>query len=122
MHETSGRVVVVGDAAHPFPEGGLQTLGMLMEDAAVLGKVFSYLKEENQIANTLWGFQDIRQTRCRVMQTREIHRARLFTLKNGPEQEARDSAMRSKKKEQKANDTASFKGDERKVGKRAAAT
>lgn len=100
VHEASGRVVVVGDAAHPFPEGGLQTFGMLVEDAAVLGKVFSFLKEEDQIANTLWGFQDVRQTRCRAVQRREIHRARLFTLKPGPEQQARDDALRTKKQEQ----------------------
>ncbi|EKM57874.1 uncharacterized protein PHACADRAFT_206744 [Phanerochaete carnosa HHB-10118-sp] len=97
VHGASGRVVVVGDAAHPFPEGGLQTIGMLMEDAAVLGKIFSYLKEENQIANTLWGFQDIRQTHCRAVREREARRARFFTLKSGPEQEARDAALRDMK-------------------------
>ncbi|GJE85640.1 FAD-dependent monooxygenase [Phanerochaete sordida] len=100
VHEASGHVVVVGDAAHPFPQGGLQTFGMLIEDAAVLGKVFSYLTEESQVANTLWGFQDVRQTRCRAVHKREVHRARLFTLKNGPEQEARDEALRSRKLEQ----------------------
>ena len=100
MHEDSGRLLVVGNAAHPFPEGGLQTFGMLIEDAAVLGKVFSYLREEDQIANTLWGFQDVRQRRCQAVQKREVYRARLFTLKNGQEQEARDAALRNMKQEQ----------------------
>jgi salicylate hydroxylase len=74
-------------------EGSLQTFGMLMEDAGVLGKIFSYLKSEDQIANTLWGFEDTRLTRCKAVVAREAHRARLFTLKAGSEQIARDEAL-----------------------------
>ena len=67
---------------------------MCMEDAAVLGKLFSHLKSEDQIGNMLWGFQDVRQERCRMALYRELHRAKLFTLPYGPEQEARDKALR----------------------------
>ncbi|THH01692.1 hypothetical protein EW026_g1053 [Hermanssonia centrifuga] len=66
IHEDSERMLIIGEAAHPFP----------------------------QIPNFLWGFQDIRQDRCKMAQEREVHRARLFTLKNGPEQEERDKVLR----------------------------
>ena len=67
---------------------------MCMEDAAVLGKLFSHLKSEDQIANILWGFQDVRQERCRMALQRELQRAELFTLQKGPEQEMRDDNLR----------------------------
>lgn len=67
---------------------------MLLEDAAVLGKLFSYLKSEDQIAPSLWGFQDLRQSRCQTIQDRERYRVHMFTLTNGPEQEARDKQAR----------------------------
>ncbi|KAF7789770.1 hypothetical protein EIP86_000716 [Pleurotus ostreatoroseus] len=94
IHESSERLVIIGEAAHPFPPGALQSAGMTMEDAAVLGKLFSHLKSEDQIGNILWGFQDIRQERCKMALDREYHRARLFTLKKGPEQEKRDQTIR----------------------------
>ena len=71
----------------------MQTFGMLMEDAAVLGKLFSYLQKEDQIPNILWGFQDLRQPRCASVKERETHRAKLFTLKYGPEQVSRDQLL-----------------------------
>lgn len=67
---------------------------MSIEDAAVLGKLFSHLKSEDQIGNILWGFQDIRQERCDMALEREKYRARVFTLKKGPEQEKRDETIR----------------------------
>ena len=74
--------------------GALQMAAMCMEDAAVLGKLFSHLKSEDQIGNMLWGFQDIRQERCQMALDRELLRARLFTLRHGPEQQARDDSFR----------------------------
>lgn len=59
----------------------------------MLGKLFSYLKSEDQIGHILWGFQDLRLERCKAVLTREKHRANLFTLPSGPEQETRDEAI-----------------------------
>lgn len=73
--------------------GGLQNFAMLIEDAAVLGKLFSYLKSEDQIPNILWGFQDLRQARYREAKVVEAKRARVFILKYGPEQVARDKSF-----------------------------
>ncbi|KIP11010.1 hypothetical protein PHLGIDRAFT_172853 [Phlebiopsis gigantea 11061_1 CR5-6] len=93
VHAGSSRFLAVGAAAHPLPEGSLQSFGMLVEDAAVLGKLFSYLQKEDQIPNILWGFQDIRQPRCVAVKERETYRAKLFTLKYGPEQVSRDQSL-----------------------------
>ncbi|KAJ3522425.1 hypothetical protein NM688_g8876 [Phlebia brevispora] len=94
VHETSDRLLIIGEAAHPFPPGALQTAAMSMEDAAVLGKLFSHLKSEDQIGNMVCGFQDIREERCKMALEREVYRAQVFTLKKGPEQEARDKTLR----------------------------
>ena len=66
---------------------------MIVEDAAVLAKLFSYLKSEDQISNILWGFQEIRQARCRDTKNAEAQRAQMFIMKYPPGKSARDEAM-----------------------------
>lgn len=68
---------------------------MGLEDAGVLGKLFSHLQYKDQISNLLYGFQDIRQERCKTTVEREKRRTKMFTLKHGPEQEERDEMIRN---------------------------
>ncbi|KAI0090229.1 hypothetical protein BDY19DRAFT_759910 [Irpex rosettiformis] len=91
--------LAVGCAAHPFPQGSMQSFGMMFEDAGVLGKLFSHLQAKEQIPNLLYGFQDIRQNRCEMVIEREKRRSRMFTLRKGPEQEERDAQIRKLGKE-----------------------
>ncbi|KAI0703832.1 hypothetical protein BC835DRAFT_909631 [Cytidiella melzeri] len=86
--------LVVGCAAHAFPQGSMQSFGMVFEDAGVLGKLFSHLQAKAQIPNLLYGFQDIRQDRCRTVVEREKRRTKMFILNKGPEQQARDDQVR----------------------------
>lgn len=66
---------------------------MVMEDAGVLGRLFSHLRSKDQIAHLLWGFQDMRQARCKGAMERETNRLKLFTLKDKMEQQARNALL-----------------------------
>jgi salicylate hydroxylase len=84
VHE-SGRMVIIGEAAHPFivstsrkvwlfaniprsfQPGQTQPIAMGVEDGAVLAKVFSHLKRKDQIGSFLWAFQDLRRDRVTAL-------------------------------------------------------
>ena len=66
---------------------------MAVEDAAVLGKLFSHLSTESQISDFLWAFQDLRQSRAYNCLESEIATIHMQMLENGEEQRARDAMM-----------------------------
>jgi salicylate hydroxylase len=76
----------------------MQAFGMVFEDAGVLGKLFSHLQAKEQIPSLLYGFQDIRQDRCRMVIEREKRRTAMFILQKGPEQQERDDQIRKHNK------------------------
>ncbi|KAJ3486184.1 hypothetical protein NLI96_g4422 [Meripilus lineatus] len=92
----SQHVVVIGEAAHPFPPGSLQGTAMSIEDAAVLGKLFSHLRNTDQIPSLLNAFEDIRQTRCLATLSEELGLFTFLTYKDDTMQDLRDSAFREK--------------------------
>ncbi|KAK7013521.1 hypothetical protein R3P38DRAFT_3576044 [Favolaschia claudopus] len=94
----SGRVVVVGGAAHPIPTGSTQQYAMGLEDGAVLAKLFSHLATDSQITDFLYAFQELRQPRAQTVLTSETGVIHYMGMPNGPEQEARDQAMQAKHK------------------------
>ncbi|KAJ7687841.1 hypothetical protein B0H17DRAFT_1332303 [Mycena rosella] len=49
----SGRVLVLGDAAHPFPAASLHTYSTTLEDAAFLGKIFSHTRNSERVPEFL---------------------------------------------------------------------
>lgn len=62
--DKSGRVVLVGEAAHTwFPGAGSPALSL--EDAAVFGALFSFIRQPDQIASTIRAYEDLRQQRVR---------------------------------------------------------
>ncbi|EIW83799.1 FAD/NAD(P)-binding domain-containing protein [Coniophora puteana RWD-64-598 SS2] len=90
----SGRLVLVGEAAHPLPFGALQAGAMALEDAAVLAKLFSHLASADQIAPFLFAFQDLREARCARVATSEAFNLYWMMLPDGAEQRERDARMR----------------------------
>ncbi|KAG6836368.1 hypothetical protein H0H93_008729 [Arthromyces matolae] len=96
VHE-SGHLVVIGEAAHPLPPGSVQGAAMTIEDAAVLGKLFSHLRHRDQITNFLWAFQDLRQPRCDSVMTKEAGIVMYMTMPPGQAQQQRDDTMRAKR-------------------------
>ncbi|KZT66461.1 FAD/NAD(P)-binding domain-containing protein [Daedalea quercina L-15889] len=95
----SGRLVVIGQAAHPLAAGSIQQAAMGVEDAAVLGKLYSHLSIPEQAQDFLYAFQDLRQQRCAEAADGDLSTLRYISADLGPDQEARDSNMLAKYRE-----------------------
>jgi salicylate hydroxylase len=67
---------------------------MAVEDAAVLAKIFSHLRREDQISSFLYAFQDVRQERVAMMLRSETYNNIIMTLPQGEQQQLRDEGMR----------------------------
>jgi salicylate hydroxylase len=67
---------------------------MALEDAAVLGNLFSRLKTQSQIPALLSAYEDIRQQRCSYLHVAERESADLLMLPSGPGQVMRDESLR----------------------------
>jgi len=87
--------LLIGGAAHPMPPGAIQTSGLAVEDAGVLGKLFSHLTNPDQIQSFLYAFQDLRQQRCSTIVKQELAIVYLITMPDGEFQEARDTGMKA---------------------------
>ncbi|KNZ80175.1 6-hydroxynicotinate 3-monooxygenase, partial [Termitomyces sp. J132] len=93
----SGRMLVIGEAAHPLPSGSLQSTAMTIEDAAVLAKLFSHLRQRDQITTFLWAFQELRQPRCDSVTTKEAGIILCMTMEQSEVQQQRDDVTRAKR-------------------------
>ncbi|CCL99274.1 uncharacterized protein FIBRA_01289 [Fibroporia radiculosa] len=90
----SGRMVVIGQAAHPIAPGTIQGTAMAVEDGAVLAKLFSHLSKREQIGEFLNAFQDLRQARCETCVRSEFNFIYAITQDDGPEVDLRDKTFR----------------------------
>ncbi|KAK7005516.1 6-hydroxynicotinate 3-monooxygenase [Favolaschia claudopus] len=109
LHGT-GRLVVVGGAAHPIPPGSTQQYAMGLEDGAVLAKLFSHLATDSQITDFLYAFQELRQPRTESVLASETGIIHYMGMPNCPDQAARDQAMQAKYKS--GDDLFVYSGDE----------
>ncbi|KAG6885635.1 hypothetical protein C0993_012053 [Termitomyces sp. T159_Od127] len=96
VHE-SGRLLLIGEAAHPYPPGAIQTCAMAIEDGAVLAKLFSHLRSADQITSFLYAFESLRLNRCTNVCTKEFGDLYFMTLPPGPQQEGRDNHFRGRR-------------------------
>ncbi|KAA1468828.1 FAD/NAD(P)-binding domain-containing protein [Dentipellis sp. KUC8613] len=90
----SERLVLVGEAAHPLMPCGTHGCSLAVEDAAVLGTLFSHLRSHEQIATLLYAYQDLRQERAGILNELELSNAGLCWFAPGPERDARNESMR----------------------------
>ncbi|KAH7918716.1 FAD/NAD(P)-binding domain-containing protein [Leucogyrophana mollusca] len=91
----SGRLILIGEAAHPLYPGVLQSCSMQVEDAEVFGSLFSQLRSWDQLPHLIEGFQDLRQSRTRNIHEKETRAFQTVWVPPGPERQARDEALRS---------------------------
>ncbi|KAI0766002.1 hypothetical protein BC629DRAFT_902273 [Irpex lacteus] len=70
--DESGRIVLVGEAAHPWFPGGTHGPAMALEDAVVLGTLFGHLKKPEQISAFVNAFQEIREDRTKVVNNVDV--------------------------------------------------
>ncbi|OBZ73516.1 3-hydroxybenzoate 6-hydroxylase 1 [Grifola frondosa] len=92
MDETC-RIVLLGDAAHPSFPGGTHCAGMAVEDAAVLGTLFSHLRTMDQVPSFFGAYQEMRQRRCSSVNLADLANAKLVAMPPGPQADARNENM-----------------------------
>ncbi|KAH8103981.1 FAD/NAD-P-binding domain-containing protein [Cristinia sonorae] len=92
--DDSGRIVLVGEAAHPWLPGGSHTTSMAVEDGVVLGTLFSHLDSWSQVGSFFSAYQELREARTKAVLREEISNSRIVSLPPGPAREARNSSFK----------------------------
>lgn len=89
----SGRVVVMGDAAHAMVPYLAQGAATAIEDGAALAECVDRAGDVSMIPAVLSAFQDIRKARCDIIQAGSRGNGDIWHMPDGPEQEQRDRDM-----------------------------
>ncbi|CAP93658.1 hypothetical protein E8E15_009496 [Penicillium rubens] len=87
---TSGRVALVGDAAHALLPHAAQGAGMAIEDAASLAEFVGYLRSTEDLPKVLNAWSQFRQARVEHLRSISRGNASDMTLPDGECQTARD--------------------------------
>lgn len=102
---TSGRVALVGDAAHALLPHAAQGAGMAIEDAASLAEFVGHLRSREDLPKVVSAWSQFRQARVDHLRSISRGNASDMTLPDGDCQIARDekwNAIRDKQREQLA--------------------
>ncbi|EGN96530.1 hypothetical protein SERLA73DRAFT_111128 [Serpula lacrymans var. lacrymans S7.3] len=91
--DETGRLLLIGDAAHPFFACGTQSCSIHIEDAEVLGILFSRLNDWDQVPSLAEAFQELRYKRCHAVNVYEQQSFESLRAPNGPEQVERDRVL-----------------------------
>ncbi|TFK49537.1 FAD/NAD(P)-binding domain-containing protein [Heliocybe sulcata] len=95
LHD-SGKVFLVGEAAHTLPPNYNQNAALCIEDAVTLGALMSRAKAKDVAFSLASAFEDIRQLRSAQVSHSEHSRYEMVTLPLGTEkQKLRDESFRA---------------------------
>jgi salicylate hydroxylase len=94
-HWSSGRVALLGDAAHAMEPFQAQGAAQAVEDAYVLAACLAEAEAEEDPVAALGRYERIRRERAEELQASSALAANVFYLPDGEEQRARDAAYRS---------------------------
>ncbi|KAH9003413.1 hypothetical protein EDB86DRAFT_2799111 [Lactarius hatsudake] len=89
--DESESIVLIGEAAHPQGPGRTYACSLALEDAAILGTLFSRLRSRDQVPTLLYAFQDLHKGRADAVAALEIKNADV-ALSNPPR--VRDGLVR----------------------------
>ncbi|KAF2258075.1 2-polyprenyl-6-methoxyphenol hydroxylase [Lojkania enalia] len=92
---SSCNLLVLGDAAHPMVPYMSEGAAMAVEDGAALAEVLSLITSHNQLQFALGVFERVRILRTGQMQEASLVNGKLWHFADGPEQRARDVAMKA---------------------------
>ena len=84
----------MGDAAHAMVPYMSQGAAMAVEDAAALAEAIDHVDDVCEIPVALRVWERVRIERTRQMQEASLINGKLWHFPDGPEQQARDEAMR----------------------------
>ncbi|KAJ3851932.1 hypothetical protein EV368DRAFT_65322 [Lentinula lateritia] len=108
---SSGRAVLLGDSCHPMLPYRAQGSAMAIEDAVVLGNLFSRISDNSQIPDLLKAYEGLRHARASATQAASARNRSVYHLPDGLEQEKRDAAMKLAMEEELLNCEWSKDGD-----------
>ncbi|OJA10682.1 hypothetical protein AZE42_01049 [Rhizopogon vesiculosus] len=91
--DESGRLLLMGEAAHPLYPCVIQSCSMQLEDAEVLGSLFSRLRDWDQVPHLAEAFQELREARTRAIYAKETRAFGTLWVPPGPQRDARDTAF-----------------------------
>jgi salicylate hydroxylase len=91
---TNGSTTIMGDAAHPMVPYMSQGAAMAVEDAVALSRCFSKIHDKKYIPQALKAFESLRLQRTRHVQEASLFNGKIWHYPDGPEQRARDEAMK----------------------------
>ncbi|RVX72524.1 hypothetical protein B0A52_03714 [Exophiala mesophila] len=86
----SGKVVLIGDAAHAMVPFLAQGASMSIEDGPALAECLSRVRELEDIPKYLRVFEQLRKPRCEKLQLCSRLNGQMWHLPDGPQQEERD--------------------------------
>jgi salicylate hydroxylase len=90
----SSKVLILGDAAHAMVPYMSQGAAMAVEDGAALATVLNLIDNRSSLPFALRVFEKERMKRTSQMQEASLTNGILWHYRDGPEQKARDEAMR----------------------------
>jgi salicylate hydroxylase len=76
--DESESIVLIGEAAHPQGPGRTYACSLALEDAAILGTLFSRLRSRDQVPTLLYAFQDLHKGRTDAVTAMEIDNAEVM--------------------------------------------
>jgi len=91
--DESGRIILIGEAAHPWHPNGTYGPAIVLEDALVLGTLFKHLSSWDQVPTFLNAYQEIRQARTTFVNKLDCSNSAYMRLPPGPERDARNATM-----------------------------
>ncbi|KAJ7638210.1 hypothetical protein FB45DRAFT_902270 [Roridomyces roridus] len=89
----SGKVLAIGEAAHPFPPGGLHPFSISLEDGASIGRMFSHTQDPSRVPEFFRAFQEHRENRCARIRDVDQEYVEAMTIPDETIQAARDAGM-----------------------------
>jgi salicylate hydroxylase len=98
----SGRVALVGDAAHALLPHAAQGAGMAMEDAASLAEFVGHLRSTDDLPRVMSAWSQFRQARVEHLRSISCGNAIDMTLPDGEAQIARDAKWKAIRDMQRA--------------------
>ncbi|CAG9988599.1 unnamed protein product [Clonostachys byssicola] len=90
----SGKVIMLGDAAHAMVPYMSQGAAMAVEDGAALAAALSHVCTISDLPRALSVFDIVRRRRAGQMQEASLVNGKIWHFDDGPEQAARDEAMK----------------------------
>ena len=99
---STGRCVLIGDAAHAFAPHSGQGAAMALEDAVALAESVSNAQHESDLSRSMTAFQNFRKPRVENVRTVAYGNQEFFCMEDGPKQQERDALWAAMTKAWKA--------------------